>query len=43
MKCRKVVGERVVSPNPGRQKAELQIRPALMNRFNALGIAETSA
>jgi hypothetical protein len=33
-------GERIASRDPDRQTAEVQIRVALMNRFNALGTAE---
>ena len=40
MKCLKAFGERIASRNPDRQTAEVQIRVALINRFNALGTAE---
>ena len=40
MKCLKSFGERIASRDPDRQVAEIQIRVALMNRFNALGKAE---
>lgn len=40
MKCLKAFGERIASRDPDRQTAEVQIRVALMNRFNALGTAE---
>lgn len=40
MRCRKSFGERIVSRDPDRPAAEVQIRVALMNRFNALGTAE---
>ncbi len=40
MKCLKAFGERITSRDPDRQTAEVQIRVALMNRFNALGTAE---
>ncbi len=43
MRCLKQFGERIASPDPDRQKAEIHIRVALMNRFNALGTAEISA
>lgn len=37
MTCLKAFGERVASGDPDRQTAEVQIRIALMNHFNALG------
>ena len=37
----KSFGERIASRDPDRQTAEVHIRVALMNRFNALGTAET--
>ena len=40
MKCLKSFGERIASRDPDRQTAEVQIRVAIMNRFNALGTAE---
>jgi len=40
MQCLKAFGERIASRGPDRQAAEVQIRVALMNRFNALGTAE---
>jgi len=40
MRCLKAFGERIASRDPDRQTAEIQIRVALMNRFNALGTAE---
>lgn len=40
MRYLKSFGERIASRNPDRQTAEIQIRIALMNRFNVLGIAE---
>ena len=40
MKCLKAFGDRIASRDPDRQTAEVQIRVALMNRFNALGAAE---
>ena len=40
MRCLNSFGERIVSRDPDRQAAEIQIRIALMNRFNALGTAE---
>jgi hypothetical protein len=41
MRCLKSFGERIAARDPDRQTAEIQIRIALMNRFNALGTAET--
>ncbi|MDW4549523.1 IS5 family transposase [Defluviimonas sp. D31] len=41
MRCLKSFGERIASRNADRQTAEIHIRIALMNRFNALGTAET--
>lgn len=40
MRCLKAFGERIVSRDPDRQTAEIHIRIALMNRFNALGTAK---
>ena len=40
MNCLKLFGERIMSRDPARQTAEIHIRVALMNRFNALGTAE---
>ena len=40
MRCLKSFGERIASRDPDRQTAEVYIRIALMNRFNALGTAE---
>ena len=40
MRCLKTFGERIASRDPDRQTAEIHIRVALMNRFNALGTAE---
>ena len=36
----KLFGERIMSRDPDRQTAEIQIRIALMNRFSAFGTAE---
>ena len=36
----KAFGDRIAARDPERQTAEIQIRVALMNRFNALGTAE---
>ena len=43
MNCLKLFGERVMSRDPDRQTAEIQIRIAIMNRFSALGRAEIEA
>ena len=40
MRCLKAFGERIAARDPDRQTAEVQIRIALINRFNALGTAE---
>ena len=40
MRCLTSFGERIASRDPDRQTAEIPIRVALMNRFNALGIVE---
>lgn len=40
MRCFKAFGERIAARDPDHQTAEVQIRIALMNRFNALGTAE---
>ena len=40
MRCLKAFGERIAARDPDRQTAEIQIRIALINRFNALGTAE---
>lgn len=40
MRCLKSFGERIASRDPDRQTAEIHVRIALMNRFNALGTAE---
>jgi len=40
MCCLKSFGERIVAKDPDRQTAEIHIRVALMNRFNALGPAD---
>ena len=36
----KSFGERIAARDPDRQTAEIHIRVAIMNRFNALGTAE---
>jgi hypothetical protein len=41
MRCLKSFGERIAARDPDRQTAEIHIRVALMNRFTALGTAET--
>jgi hypothetical protein len=40
MRCLQSFGERIMTRDPDRQTAEIHIRIALMNRFNALGITE---
>ena len=40
MRSLKSFGERIAARDPDRQTAEIHIRVALMNRFNALGTAE---
>ena len=40
MRGLKASGERIAARDPDRQTAEIQIRIALMNRFNALGTAD---
>jgi len=40
MRCVKAFGERIMARDPDRQTAEIHIRFALMNRFNALGTTE---
>lgn len=40
MRCLKAFGERIAARDPDRQTAEIHIRVALVNRFNALGTAE---
>lgn len=40
MRCLKSFGERIAARDPDRQTAEIHIRVAIMNRFNALGTAE---
>ncbi len=40
MNCLKLFGERIMSRDPDRQTAEIQIRIAIMNRFSAPGAAE---
>ncbi len=39
----KLFGDRIMSRDPDRQTAEVQIRIAIMNRCSALGRAETVA
>ena len=43
MNCLKLFSERIMSRDPDRQTAEIQVRIAIMNRFNALGTAEIEA
>jgi len=40
MRCLISFGERIAACDPDRQTAEIHIRIARMNRFNALGTAE---
>jgi hypothetical protein len=40
MRCLKAFGERIAARHPDSQTAEIQIRVALINRFNALGTTE---
>ncbi|PTW50049.1 hypothetical protein C8N38_1054 [Rhodovulum kholense] len=40
MRCLTAFGERIAARDPDRQTAEIHIRAALINRFNALGIAD---
>jgi hypothetical protein len=40
MRCLKAFGERIAARHPDNQTAEIQIRVAPINRFNALGSAE---
>lgn len=40
MRCLKSFGERIAARDPERQTAEIHIRVALINRFNAIGTAE---
>jgi hypothetical protein len=40
MRCLTSFGERIAARDPDRQTAEIYIRIALMNRFNAIGTAE---
>jgi hypothetical protein len=41
MRCLKAFGERMAAKVPDRQTAEIHIRVALMNRFIAIGTAES--
>ena len=41
MRCLRAFGERIAARDPDRQTAEIRIRLAPMNRFAALGTAET--
>ena len=41
MRCLKAFGERIAARDPDRQTAEIHIRIALINRFPAIGAAET--
>jgi hypothetical protein len=42
MRCLKAFGERIAARDPDRQTAEIHIRVALINHFNALGTAEVA-
>jgi hypothetical protein len=42
MRCLKAFAERIAARDPARQTAEIHIRVALMNRFNALATAEVA-
>ncbi len=39
-RCLKVTGDRIAAKDPNRQTAEIDMRVALMNRFNELGTAD---
>lgn len=39
-RCLKAFGEWIAARDPDRQTAEIHIRVALINRFNALGTAD---
>ncbi len=39
----KAFGERIMSRDPDRQRAEIRIRIAIMNRFNKLGTTLAAA
>lgn len=41
MRGRKAFGDRIAAKETERQPAEIRIRVALINRFNALGTAKT--
>ncbi len=43
MHCVKLLGQRLMARDFGRQAAELQIRAAVMNGYTALGIPVTEA
>jgi hypothetical protein len=43
MSCLKRLGERLAARDPARQVAEVQIRCAILNIFNALGMLDTAA
>lgn len=40
MRCLKAFGGRITARHPDSQTVEIQLRVALINRFNALGTAE---
>ncbi len=43
MNGRKAFGERIMSRDPDRQRAEIRIRMAIMNRVNTLGTTLAAA
>ncbi len=43
MNCLKLFGERIMSRNPDRQTAKIQILIGIMKAFSALGTAEIEA
>ena len=43
MDCMKLLGQRLMSREPERQAAELQVRVAVRNGFTALGMPATEA
>jgi hypothetical protein len=40
MRCQKAFGDRIAARDPDRQTAEIHLRVALIDRFNALGTAD---
>jgi hypothetical protein len=41
MNCMKLLGQKLAARDVSRQTAELQVRIAILNRFNSLGIPVT--